>query len=235
MKLGFLRAALATSVLASVVIVGTSIVPAQAQLAANAPTVQEATTPPIDAKLLDIKASDRILGNPNAPVTIFEYASLSCTHCATFHTGVLPKIQSEYIDKGKVKLVMRNFPLNEPALKGAMLANCVAPEQYYTFVKVLFQMQDKWAFSDAFKDNLMQIAGVGGVSPEQFGKCMTNTQIEKEALMIRKEGEEGLKIQATPTLFINGARVEGAQSFDAVAKVINAELVKALAVKPAAK
>ena len=225
MKKGFIRTVMASSMMVSALMVSG----AQAQLAANAPApaAAEATNAPINMELLEVGASDRVLGNPDAPVTIVEYASLSCTHCAHFHNDILPKIKENFIDKGKVKLVMRNFPLNEPALRGAMLANCVAPEQYYTFLKVLFQMQDKWAFSESFKDNLAQIASVGGVSPEQFGKCMVDTNLEKEALEIRKNGEEGLRIQSTPTFFVNGTRLEGAQPFDEFSKVVNSALAAA--------
>jgi protein-disulfide isomerase len=220
MKNGFIRTVMATSMLVSALMVSG----AQAQLAANAPTASEATNAPIKMELLEITGSDKVLGNPDAPVTIVEYASLSCTHCAHFHNDILPKVKEAFIDTGKAKLVMRNFPLNEPALRGAMLANCVAPEQYYTFLKVLFQMQDKWAFSESFKDNLSQIAGVGGVSPEQFGKCMSDMSLEKQALTTRKDAEEGLKIASTPTFFINGTRLEGAQPFDEFSKAVNAAL-----------
>ncbi len=220
MKKGFIHAVLVAGLMASVGMTGA----AQAQFTENAPASKEVTNAPVNAELLAIGASDKILGDPNASVTILEYASLSCTHCAHFHNDIFPKVKTDFIDTGKARLVMRNFPLNEPALRGAMLVNCVAPEQYYTFLKVLFQMQDKWAFSESFKDNLAQIAGVGGVSPEKFAKCMSNMDLEKEALLVRKNGEEGLHIASTPTFFINGTKLEGAVPYDDFAKAINAAL-----------
>ena len=86
-----------------------------------------------------------VLGNPNAPVTVIEYASLSCHHCAEFHAGTLPKLKERYIDTGKVKLVFRDFPLEQNALRAAMIARCAGPERRERFVDVFFKQQDGWS------------------------------------------------------------------------------------------
>jgi protein-disulfide isomerase len=165
----------------------------------------------VKSPVLDLQKTDHVLGDNKAPITIVEYASLSCTHCAHFHKDILPQLKKAYIDTGKVRLILRSFPLNDPALKGAVLLNCLDPEQYYTFAKVLFELQEKWAFDEKFLQNLQQISSVGGVSAEKFGSCMSNVAIEKQVLEDRKKAEEELKIRSTPTFFVNGHRIEGAR------------------------
>ncbi len=154
--------------------------------------------------LLQINADDVVMGKTEAPVTIIEYASLSCTHCAHFHKEELPKLEEKYLKTGKAKLVLRQFPLNEPALKGAILLRCVDKTQYYNFNKVLFGMQEKWAFAPDFYNALQTIASVGGVNADMFDACMKNMENEKAVLLSRKQAEEELGIQGTPSFFING-------------------------------
>ncbi|MCI5048917.1 MAG: DsbA family protein, partial [Rickettsiales bacterium] len=96
---------------------------------------------------------DVVIGKAEAPVTIVEYSSLSCPHCASFHEVLLPKIQAKYIDQGLAKYTSRHFPLNEPALRAAMLTECVGKDRRTKFVNVLFELQEKWAFSGDFLDN----------------------------------------------------------------------------------
>lgn len=168
----------------------------------------------VDSPVLQQQPLDHVMGNNNAPITIIEYASLSCSHCGDFHRKTLPLLKERYIDTGKARLILRNFPTNDPALKGALLLNCLEPEKYYTFAKVLFELQEKWAFDQNFLQNLQQIASVGGVSAEKFSGCMANVSLEKQVLEIRKEAGEALQIRSTPTFFINGHRFEGARDID---------------------
>jgi protein-disulfide isomerase len=178
------------------------------------------------SEVLSIRPYDIIMGKEDAPVTIFEYSSLSCPHCASFHNDVLPELKTKYIDTGKVKLVARNFPTNPPALSGSMLTMCVDKEQYYPFLKVLFRMQDKWAFSLDHKDNLKKIASVGGVSHEDFDACMANAYIEKKVLGIRRDAEQHLDIQATPSFFINNEVIQGAGTIEGFSEIIDKQLAK---------
>lgn len=159
--------------------------------------------------LHSIMKDDVVIGDKKAPITIVEYSSLSCPHCRAFHAGIFPDIKSKYIDTGVANFVRRPFPLNEPALRAAMLVSCVGPERTTTFTDVLFELQDKWAYSNDFLDHLQKIAAVGGVPEEQFSSCMTNAEVEEKILKGRKEAVEALDIQATPTIFVNGIKLEG--------------------------
>src|ERR1700739_25881 len=113
--------------------------PVPAEVAAPHPMLADAQT------ALQITKDDRILGNPDAPITIVEYASLTCPHCAHFANDVLPEIKKEWIDTGKAKLVLRDFPLDEPPLRAAMIARCASPDRFYAFADTFFASQDKWA------------------------------------------------------------------------------------------
>ncbi|MEO1016868.1 MAG: thioredoxin domain-containing protein, partial [Pseudomonadota bacterium] len=106
---------------------------------------------------------ERILGDPNAPVEIIEYSSLTCPHCASFHTDTLPSIKEDYIDTGKAKLVMRDFPLNEPAVKAAVVAHCAGDERYFRFLDALFKNQMTWAQTADVDTALVQFAKLGGL------------------------------------------------------------------------
>jgi protein-disulfide isomerase len=134
-----------------------------------------------DAPLSD----DYVMGKSSAPVTMIEYASLSCPHCAHFSSAILPQLQKNYIDTGKVRYILRQFPLNEPALKGAMLLDCVGEQdraKYYVFARVLFDAQSKWAFNGDWMSGLETIATVGGLSKDQFEHCVTSTDREMKVL-----------------------------------------------------
>ncbi len=176
--------------------------------------------------ILNVQPYDRILGDENAPVTMVEYASLSCPHCASFHNDTLPALKEKYVDSGKMRILMRNFPTNEPALRGSMLSLCVERDKYHTFLKVLYRMQQKWAMSLDFKESLKTIARVGGVSGEEFDACMANEAIEKEALEIRRTAGDNLDIQATPTMFVNGEKFKGNGSVESFSELIDKHLAK---------
>jgi len=165
-------------------------------------------------------------------VTIVEYASLSCTHCAHFHETVFPELQKEFITPGKVKLVLREFPLNEPAIKAAELVECAGQNglERANFVKVLFNMQAKWAFDDKFLASLKQIAGVGGIDSAAFDSCMADKALETKILAGRQDAEKNLGVNATPTFFINGVRYDGERTIEgfrtAIATPVPTEAVK---------
>jgi hypothetical protein len=114
------------------------------------------------ASLLAPTPQDRILGKPDAPITIVEYASLTCPHCAHFDTDVLPKLKEKWIDSGKAKLILRDFPLDEPAMRAAMVARCAPPERFYPLVDALFAGQEKWATAKDYRAALERLAKLGG-------------------------------------------------------------------------
>ncbi len=173
---------------------------------------------------LNILENDMFIGQPSAPVQIFEYASMSCPHCASFHNNVLPTLKEKYINAGKVVLIHRHFPHNEPALKAAMVTRCVPKEQYFTFVDVFFELQDQWAFTTDFLSKIISIAKVGGLAPDHVSACMTNVDLEKEILLARKEAGETLPIDGIPFFFINGQPYEGPRTVEGFSQAIDSHL-----------
>lgn len=217
-----LRTGLAILTLIVIAVAGyryyTGLIPAQA--ADSNPTATPEKPTAEAAKALDIQPTDIVHGDAKAKVTIIEYASLTCSHCAAFNTHVLPELEKNYIDTGKVKLVQRPFPLNEPALRAAQLTYCVPKEQYTTFTKVLFTSQGQWAYEPDYRASLSKIAGVGGMSKEAFDACMENKDVETRVLASRKTGED-LKVDSTPTFFINGEKFAGGRTIAEFSKAID--------------
>jgi len=158
-------------------------------------------------------SDDRILGKPDAPITIFEYASLTCPHCAEFDRETLPKLKETWLDTGKARLIFRDFPLDASALKAAMLARCAPPDQFYGFIDVLFRGQQSWAVSRDLDGSLGKLAKLGGLSDETFAACMKNDELQKKIVAERYQAEKEYGVDSTPTFFINGVKFVGAQPF----------------------
>jgi protein-disulfide isomerase len=159
-----------------------------------------------------VTADDRILGKADAPVTIIEYASLTCPHCAAFEKDILPKIKSEWIDSGKAKLVFRDFPLDGSALKAALVARCAPPERFYGFIGILFAQQGSWGIAQDPVPGITRIAKLGGMSEDQVQACLKDDALQNKILAGRLTAEKDYKVESTPTFFINGKRVVGARS-----------------------
>ena len=170
------------------------------------------------------KPSDIILGDSNALVTVVEYSSLSCSHCANFHEKVLPAFQKEFIDTGKVKLVVRHFPLNEPALKAAEIVECAGHNglERANFLKVFFNLQAQWAFGETFLKDLKQIALVGGIDSAAFDSCAADKSIETRILAMRQDAATILGVNSTPSFFIDGTKLAGAPSIEGMREAIKA-------------
>ncbi len=162
---------------------------------------------------------DMAIGKADAPVTIIEYSSLSCPHCAAFHKDVFPALKSEYIDTGKVRYVMREFPLNESALGGAVIARCLDPSRYFAFTSLLFAKQDEWAFKQDALAPLKQLAKQAGMTGEEFDKCINNDELQKKVLAVRDEGQKK-GVNATPSFFINGMPLKKVPTLEAFAEAI---------------
>lgn len=169
----------------------------------------------------------RILGNKDAPVTIIEFASLTCGHCANFDVHTLPKLKETYIDTGKVRLVFRDFPLGQLALVAAMVPHCVAPDQYFGFLNLLFHSMPTWATSKDPLTAIGKVVRLGGMSEEALHACFNN-QALFNAIRDRADAD-GKKygIDATPTFLINGTKIVGDQPFEEFAKIIDADLAAA--------
>ena len=192
-----------------------------ASLVAASPTQAQAPAPAQPpsaaavAAALVLAPDDRILGNKDAPITIVEYASLTCPHCMHFSTEVLPKLQAKWIDTGKVRLILRDFPLDGPALRAAMVARCAPPDRFYPFVETLFETQDKWAPARDPQAELQRLALLGGMSNKQFSDCLADKALEAKIVNSRLVATQQLGVDATPTFFINGGKFEGAPTLEA--------------------
>jgi protein-disulfide isomerase len=162
---------------------------------------------------------DLVLGKADASVTIYEYASMTCSHCANFHNTVLPKLKEKYIDTGKVKLVLREFPLDNLAAAASMLARCAGEGKSYELISALFAKQDTWAFVQGNPvPALFKIAGEHGFTKETFDKCLTDQKLLDGITSTRDRANKVLGVRSTPTFFINGKkltdRADQIESFD---------------------
>jgi protein-disulfide isomerase len=171
----------------------------------------------------DIKpdTADLVYGKADAPVTIVEYAALTCPHCAHFHTDVLPELKKKYIDTGAVKLVFRDFPFEGLGLRAHMLARCAGPERRVGFMDVLFKQQKTWASAPDPIKALQQVAKIGGIGEADFNACMTSKSAEEAVLKNRMEGEQKDKVTSTPTLFVNGQKYTGNRNVEELSKVLD--------------
>ena len=180
-----------------------------------------------DAQMvLGLTKDDRILGNPDAPITIVEYASLTCPHCAHFANEVLPELKKKWIDTGKVKLVLRDYPLDEPALRAAMIARCAPPDRFYAYVDTFFGAQEKWVTAHDYRDALARLVKLGGMSRDEFDNCLKNTALENKIVETRLVASKELDVNSTPTFFINGTKFTGAPTVEEFDKVLSGLSVK---------
>jgi len=182
--------------------------PAPAQAPANPP-------PAAPANPLALTPDDRILGKPDAPITIIEYGSLTCPHCAAFDAEVMPKLKEKWIDSGKAKLVFRPFPRDEADLHAFAVALCVPPDRYYPFTDALFSSQEQWATASDTKAALGRMALLGGVNKTKFDACWDDKSIGDNLLASRLVASKQLGVDSTPTFFINGKKFDGAPTVDA--------------------
>jgi protein-disulfide isomerase len=170
---------------------------------------------------LGLTPDDRILGNPDAPNTIVEYASLTCPHCAHFENDVLPELKKKWIDTGKAKLVLRDFPLDEPALRAAMIARCAPPDKFYAYIDTFFAAQDKWVMARDYRDALARLVKLGGMSKDQFDNCLKDATLENKIVEGRLIASKELDVNSTPTFFINGTKFAGAPTVEEFDKVLS--------------
>lgn len=163
---------------------------------------------------------DVALGSPDAKVTIIEYASMTCSHCAAFHKETFPVLKERYIDTGKVRFILREFPLDPLATAGFMLARCEGDAKYYPITDLLFDHQRQWAFVDKPLDALSQMMRQAGFSQEKFESCLRDQKVYDGVNAVKNRAADKLKIDSTPTFFINGERHPGNVSIDELEKII---------------
>jgi protein-disulfide isomerase len=185
-----------------------------ASAALGAAPARAQSLPPIEAML-----AERSLGKADAPVTVIEYFSLTCSHCASFHRETLPRVKSDLIDAGKLRLVMNDFPLDQPGLLAAMIARALPADRHAAFIDVLLRSQPQWV-RQSFVEDLAKLAALAGMSRETFDAAMRDQALQRGVLEIRLRGEQEHKVNATPTFIFNNRvpGVSGAIPFDRFAR-----------------
>ncbi|ADV14101.1 DsbA family protein [Mesorhizobium sp. M7A.F.Ca.CA.001.09.2.1] len=163
---------------------------------------------------------DKQLGKDDAKVTIVEYASMTCPHCAHFAETTFPDLKTKYIDTGKVRYILREFPFDPSAEAGFMLARC-AKDNYYPMVDVLFRQQANWVGVQNTKDALLQISKLAGFTQESFEACLTDQKLLDDVRSVQKRGANEFKVDSTPTFFINGKTYKGAMSIEEMSAIID--------------
>ena len=163
---------------------------------------------------------DRALGKEDAPVTIVEYASMTCPHCAQFHEKTYPELKKRYIDTGKVRFIFREFPLDSLAAGAAMLARCADQSKFFPLIETLFQQQPKWAVEKPIPP-LLAIAKQAGFSEQSFNACLSDQKMLEAMQSEQRRAADKFGVNSTPTLFINGKMQKGGSSIDDLAKIID--------------
>jgi len=159
------------------------------------------------------------LGSADAKVTIIEYASMTCSHCAHFHETAWPELKKKYIDTGKVRFTLREFPLDPLATAGFMLARCNGNDKYFPMTDLLFAQQRNWAFVDKPVDALSALVKQAGFTQESFEACLKRQDIY-DAVTVVKDGGAKAGVNSTPTFFINGQKRSGALSIEELDKIL---------------
>lgn len=163
---------------------------------------------------------EKQLGKDDAKVTIVEYASMTCPHCAHFNATTFPELKTKYIDTGKARYILREFPFDPRAVAGFMLARC-ADDNYFPMVDVLFKQQEAWAAAENVKDAMFQLAKLAGFTQESFNACLTDQKLMEQVNAVQKRGADEFKVNATPTFFINGKTYAGALSIAEMSAIID--------------
>lgn len=168
---------------------------------------------------------DVAVGEADAPVTVIEYASMTCPHCARFHIDTFKDFKKKYVDTGQVRMIFREFPFDEQALRASMLARCSGEDRYFAVVDLLFTQKDQWVGKQNYLDVLAQLARFTGMSRETFNACMASEALVTQILQTRKNGHEEFEVASTPSFVVNGDLYTGAMTLsewdDILAKYLN--------------
>ncbi|MGO4618595.1 DsbA family protein [Ensifer sp. 2YAB10] len=199
--------------------------------------VAQATTAPVKVELPSSEGSvdaaklmepgalpEMALGEANAPVTIVEYMSMTCPHCAAFHNNTFEAIKTKYIDSGKVRFIVREFPFDPRAAAAFMLARCAPEGQYFPMISMLFKQQQQWAAAQNGRDALLQMSKLAGFTQESFEACLTNQKLLDDVNSVMQRGAKDFGVQSTPTFFVNGEHYSGDMSVDVMSALIDSKL-----------
>ena len=170
-----------------------------------------------------VSLPDMAIGPANAKVTVTEFASMTCPHCAAFNAEVFPKIKSAYIDTGKIRYIFREFPLDIKAAAGSMLARCIAKDdagKYFAVIDMLFKQQNDWVMKNT-TETLTRIGKQAGLSQQQVEDCLKDQALLDKIAADQKYAAEVLKVDSTPTFFVNGDKIKGETSFEEFQKKID--------------
>jgi protein-disulfide isomerase len=186
--------------------------PAQAQRRSKGEGPSEI---PLDELLKPGPLPELVVGNADAPITVVEYASMTCGHCANFHTKVFEALKEKYVDTGKVRFILREFPLDNLAAAASMLARCSGEGKTLPMISVLFAKQEEWAFGRGDpKPELFKVAKQAGFTQESFEKCLTDQKLLDDIIAIRTTASDKYGVNATPTFFINGKKMSAAPTLE---------------------
>ena len=174
---------------------------------------------PNTSALAAVQPGDHVLGDPKAPVTLIEYASFTCPHCAQFHTQVLPEIKKKWIDTGKVKLVYRDFPLDQVAAKAAQIAECAGNDRYFGVIDIIFRGQPQWAASSDPLGELAKPLRIAGLGENEIKACLANEAASNAVINDYKGGEQ-MGVNSTPALFIDGQLYRGPRTVEDLDNVL---------------
>ena len=203
---------------------GGSSTPAATQVQATASDTEALASPEVYVGTTTESGAftgDVIDGDPNAPVTLIEYASLTCPHCASFHYGAYKELKENYVDTGKLRILYRDFPLNDPALAATMVARCGGEDKFLGFIDVLLTQQRDWTTSGDVLGSLKGIAKLGGLSSDQVDACLSDRDLGQNILDRARAGTAIFGVNSTPTIIINGKKHEGNRDYRSLSRVID--------------
>ena len=164
------------------------------------------------------RLKDVVLGDLKAPNTIIEYFSLTCGSCALFHNNVLPKLKKNFIESGKAKFIGRDFPLNNLAILGHLMARCATKNRFYPYIDTLFQNFERWTNSSDPIATLRQIARLGGMTSERFDACLKDENLFRAMRIKQNKDSKNFAVDSTPTIIVNGKKVDG--TYEAIEKAL---------------
>jgi protein-disulfide isomerase len=186
----------------------------------SSPTTPTPTpTHPLPA--MSVMLAEKVLGSAAAPVTMVEYSSLTCPHCGDYHVSTLPQLKAAYVDTGRLKIVYRDFPLNQAALAGSMVARC-SGDGFFTTLDALYRAQSAWAFANDYTAGLKSVVAPLGMTSSDVDACLASTDLANGVLAIKATATQTDAINATPTFVLNGQKIFGALSFAEFSALINA-------------
>jgi protein-disulfide isomerase len=199
-------------------------VPAVQQQAADTGGTAAAPKPSDTFKDMKVTKDDFIRGKDDAKVTLVEYASLTCPHCAHFHNEIMPVLKKEYVDTGKMRIVYRDFPLDKLALTGSVVARCAGRDRFFGFLDAFYASQATWARDNNPLAAMARIARLGGMDQAAFDACLKRDDLSEAVLRQRLEGDKTFGVNATPSIYIDGGKYGGGLTIPQYRAIIDAKL-----------